>query len=196
MALVPNAGATLHHVILLWPFPHFLIAIAGAQASRSLGRLGPRLAGVALAAMVACNGLVVNQYVADLSTHGTSVIWTDAIYPLFDYLDSSARSKVITVDWGYSATLCLLSDGQMPLTDISYSLLRPSDAEKTWIASLMQDPRSLFVDHVEGGEQFPGVHSRIASIAADAGYARRAFRVITDRNNRLRFEIVQYVPKQ
>ena len=46
MLLLPNTGATIHHVILLWPFPHFLIAIALSQLSYRAGKRGAGGAGV------------------------------------------------------------------------------------------------------------------------------------------------------
>ena len=90
--------------------------------------------------------------------------WTDADYPLFAYLESLKTGRIVTVDWGYATTLCLFSDGEMPLDDISYTLLNPSEPEAARIGTLMRDPENVFVNHTEGGEQFAGVRSRLASI--------------------------------
>jgi 4-amino-4-deoxy-L-arabinose transferase-like glycosyltransferase len=193
MVILPNTGATLHHVILLWPFPHFLIAIAVAEFSLHLGRPGNRALTAVFLAILGSNVLVINHYYAGLVTRGTTVIWTDAVYPLFDYLDSLDGYHIVTVDWGYSATLCLLSDGQMPLNDISFALLANSDEEGTAIHSLMLQPDTLFVDHTDGGEQFPGVRERLNQLAERAGYTKHVLNVISDRNNRPRFEISRYI---
>jgi hypothetical protein len=136
--------------------------------------------------------LLINQYYCNLVTNGTSVIWTDAIYPLFKSLDSVSASRIVTTDWGYATTLCLLSDGAMPLDDISYTLLGPSVAEAAWIRSLVEDPQNVFVDHIAPGEQFPAVREHLASIAAQAGRTAEVIAVIKDRNQRPRFEIVRY----
>ena len=194
MLLLANTGATLHHVILLWPFPHMLIAIAGAQLAHRIGRRGVPVLAALLVAMTADNLLVVNHYFADLTRLGTTVIWTDAIGPLYRYLDSLGTGQVVTVDWGYSAPLCLLSDGELPLRDISYQLLGPSGEQAAWIQSLMGDPRNAFVDHAEGGEQFPNARERLASIAAAGGFRKELLTVITDRNQRPRFNVFRYVP--
>jgi 4-amino-4-deoxy-L-arabinose transferase-like glycosyltransferase len=195
MVALPNTGASLHHVLLLWPFPHFLIAIVGTKVAEALGRPGIRIAACVLALMVVSNLLLINQYYADLATKGTTAIWTDAVYPLFDYLDSLSGSHIIATDWGYATTLCLLSDGQMPLSDISYTLLGPSPAEAAWIRSLMDDPRNLFVQHAPGSEQFATAGERLASLAAQANRAREVLRVVADRHHRPRFEIVRYAAK-
>jgi len=47
MAVTANAGASVHHAILLWPFPEMVIAVSFAAASRRLGRAGiPSVAAV------------------------------------------------------------------------------------------------------------------------------------------------------
>ena len=192
MLILPNTGASIQHVLLLWPFPHFLIAIVLGQAGASLGRYGARAAACALAAIVAANLLLINQYYSDLVTNGTSAIWTDAVYPLHHYLESASASRFVTTDWGYATTLCLLSDGEMPLDDISYTLLGPSDGEVAWIRSLIEDPRNLFVDHTAPDEQFAAARRRLESIAALSGRTRVLVAVIRDRNQRPRFEVFQY----
>jgi Dolichyl-phosphate-mannose-protein mannosyltransferase len=192
MLILPGTGAALHHDILLWPFPHFLIAVAGAQLAQSLGRrLAPVIAMI-LAAVVSCNLLLINNYYSALVTQGTTALWTDAIYPLFDYLASSRAAEVVTVDWGYETTLCLLSDGRMPIKDISFLLLQPTDEQTKYVRSLMVRPSTLFVDYAYGGEQFPGVHNRIDQIAAGAGFRKMLVARIRDRNQRPRFEVARY----
>jgi hypothetical protein len=194
MVILPNTGASIHHVLLLWPFPHFLIAITGVQISVSLGRYGARAATFVLVVVVATNLLLINQYYSDLVTKGTTVIWTDAINPLFNYLDSMEGVRIVTTDWGYVTTLCLLSDGEMPLHDISYTLLGPSTADAVRIRSLIEDKRNVFVDHIAQDEQFPAAREHLALLAAQTGRTRDVIAVIRDRNQRPRFEIVRYRP--
>jgi 4-amino-4-deoxy-L-arabinose transferase-like glycosyltransferase len=191
MLLLPNTGASLHHVILLWPFPHFLIAVAGAQLSYALGKRAAPVAAAVLAILAADNLTIVNHVYADLVTRGTSVIWTDATTPLFAYLDS-LHGKVVTVEWGYSATLCLLSDGRVPHQDITFELLQPAGPAQAWIGSLMGEPSTVFVDYDAGYEPIPGARERLAAIAEKAGYQKRILAHIRDRNRRARFEISRY----
>jgi 4-amino-4-deoxy-L-arabinose transferase-like glycosyltransferase len=193
MLVLPNTGGALHHVILLWPFPHFLIAIAAAQISFTFGRYGLSVFSLFLIAVAAENLMVVNHYEADLIKNGTTVLWTDAVYPMSDYLNSVASHRIITTDWGYATTLCLFSEGVVPQYDISDRLLNPSDSEVAWIKTLVSDPDNLFVDHTDGGEQFPGVRSRLASIAAQAGFKTEVVKVFVDRNQRPRFQVTRYI---
>ena len=102
--------------------------------------------------------------------------------------------RLVIVDWGYSATLCLLSYGQLPLTDISFALLSPA-ANAENMRPLIADRQNLFVDHATGFEVFPGVHERLASIAQRNGYSRQVVQTIFDRNYRPRFEVVKLPPR-
>lgn len=192
MIALPNTGASLHHVILLWPFPHFLVAIALAQASARLGRGGPWMLRAGVLLLVASNVLLLNQYYARLVTRGPTAIWTDAVYRLSDYLARSKGSEVYAVDWGYAPTLCLLSGGRMPVRDISFAL-HVSEPDEAVLRCLVAGGHSVFVGHAEGSEQFAGVHRRLDDIARGAGYSRQVLRVIDDRNQRPRFEVVRYV---
>jgi len=192
MLILPGTGAAMHHAILLWPFPHLLIGVSGAQLSYRWGHRSAWALGMVLSVLLVRNVLLLNQYLARLTTNGTTMIWTDATRPLFEYLEKMDAKRLIIVDWGYSATLCLLSDGRLPLTDISFDLLSPA-ANAENIGSLIADPQSLFVDHATGFEVFP-VHERLASIAQKNGYSRQVVETIFDRNYRPRFEVVRYRP--
>lgn len=195
MAILANTGATVHHVILLWPMPQFLIAIAVAELWRRF-RGGRRLAvGAATAAAILINLLVINSFYTELVTRGTSALWTDALYPLFSSLNHRSNTKVITADWGYSTSLCLLSNGEMPIRDISFMLKHPSPEESRWIESLMSEPESLFVDRAAGDEQFLGDRERLNAIAARGGFTRQVVEVIRDRNARERFDLIRYVKR-
>src|SRR5262249_24710559 len=46
MLLVKDVGGSVHHVVLLWPLPTLIIAVAFAEASRRLGRIGTPLLAV------------------------------------------------------------------------------------------------------------------------------------------------------
>jgi hypothetical protein len=196
MLAVPNAGASLHHAILLWPFPHFLIALAGSQLSKSIPKAGPALLGCALVVLVVANVALMNQYYADLMTRGTTAIWTDAIYPLAQQLKAYQSRRIVTVDWGYSDTLCLLSNGNIPMSDISFALLSPSRAQEAWIETMVKDPNIVFVDHTARDWQFQDAHTHLQAISDRTGYVRDVLSVVRDRNERPRFEVYRYVAQR
>jgi Dolichyl-phosphate-mannose-protein mannosyltransferase len=192
MLILHNTGTGMHHAILIWPFPHFFIAVAGTQFARRIGRVGSAVLVAVLALMAARNLLMVNEYYAHLSTRGTTAFWTDAIFPLQDYVASLPGRKVVATDWGYGATLCLLSRGTSPQHDISFQLLAP-EPDAAAMRTLISDPESVFIEHASGSEMFPGVREKLLGVAKKAGYERKVLRVIHDSNGRERFEVTRFV---
>jgi hypothetical protein len=193
MLLLPNTGAALHHVILLWPFPHFLIAIALSAVSYRVGKRGLVVLVCVLLVLVGSNCLLLNQYFGDLATNGPTAIWTDATSPLLSYLSVLGGRQIVTTDWGYSATLCLLSGGKIPSLDIAYVLQDRSPAQRAWLSSLVADSSTVFVSHPAGGEVIPGLNQRLATIAAEAGYKSETLANIEDRFGRVRFQVYRFV---
>ncbi len=191
MLILSNTGAAVQHSILLWPFPQFLIAVAGAQVSWSAGRRGAVALAAALCLVLARNVLLIDQYYARLITKGTTVVWTEAVDTLATVTESMPGSRFAAVDWGYGATLCLLTDGEIPLSDISYELLDRTP-DTTPVRKPLEDPRMVFIEHAPGCELFPGVHARLDAIAGTLGLTRDVIRTIADRNGRPRFELVRY----
>ena len=194
MAAIPNTGGTIHHAILLWPFPHFLMAVAGVQLGRRFARFGMRAMTAVLVLLAGCNGLLLNQYMAHLATGGTTATFTDAVYPLFDYMSSLGPRNFAAVDWGYADTLCLLSDGEMNVEDLSFVLQSPTVPQG--VRSLIAGRQALFIGHPQADEKFPGVHARLTRTAEEMGYTRQVLETIYDRNRRPRFEVIRYVASE
>jgi len=183
MAAIPNTGAAMHHSILVWPWPHFLIAVAGAQLPRRLG--------VPLLVLIAgSNLLLAGRYYTQIERGQLAPIFTDAVNPLAEYLQSGGAKHVATVDWGYGDTLCLLSDGDLNLEDLSFAL--SSGADPLRVRNLIEERGTVFVGRAPGDEVFPGVHARLAQTAAEMGYQRQLLTVVDDRYGHPRFEVFRY----
>ena len=193
MAANARTGGSLHHAILLWPFPQFLIAAAGAELSRRFGRVGTWGLAAALVPIAGSNVLLLNQYRVRLTTAGPSAVFTDAVQPLSDYLSALGPGHFVTVDWGYADTLCLLSDGEMDIDDASYSLQSRTGLDR--IRSLIVRPRTVFVARTPADEVFPGVRTLLNSTAAEMGYSPGVVQVIDDRHRRPRFEVIRFAAK-
>jgi 4-amino-4-deoxy-L-arabinose transferase-like glycosyltransferase len=187
MALTHDAGASAHHVVLLWPFP-IVFAIA---ALRRLPRSTMFLAGVLLAGS---NLLIVNQYFYQLQRNGAFNTFTDAILPLSDSLDES-HTLYIT-DWGLFDSLNLLHRGRLQLRLASGPLTpdNPSAEEAADVQRMLQDPKGLFLGHVKALEVYPNVGAHLDAQARTAGLRREIVRTIPDSNGRPIFEISRVVP--
>jgi len=196
MFFTKGAGASAHHVILLWPFPTLVVAVAFAEASSMLGRAGKPLLVVVLLILVGTSALVTNEYFASLVRNGGGLVWTDAIYPLSDFL-KRVNSKVIYVnDWGMFGTLLMLGEGNLPLRGGSDPLSKPhlDMVDKRVVLDRISERGAVFVGHSDGNELFKGVNANLRALAAEAGYRREILAELADRNGRGIFEVFRYAP--
>ena len=145
--------------------------------------------------LVAGSGLLVtNEYFALLVRNGGGVEWTDAIYPLSDYLRRVKPTAIYIDDWGMLDVLRMLNRGKLPLRVGSDPLSKPQlDAEdKGVVLARISDPDAVFVGHSDSAELFTGVNAKLRAIAAEAGYRREMLAEISDRNGRAMFEVFRF----
>ncbi len=190
-----SVGGSVHHVILLWPFPALIIAIAFAEASRRLGRAGVLLVAAAVLIVAGRAAMVTNEYFARLVRNGPGESWSDAIYPLSDFLRRVKPSVIYLDDWGMFDNLRLLNKGILPLRIGNDPLSKPQlDADdRQEVLARLAEADALFVGHPDGAELFPGVNAKLRTIAAEAGYRQETVAAIQDRNGRIIFEVLRFV---
>jgi len=194
MALNKNTGGSAHHTILIWPFPTLFIAVAFAELSRRISFLGKPLL-VAVVILVAGSGLLVtNEYFAQSVRNGAGESWTDAIFPLSDYLKTVKPQLIYINDWGMFDTLHLLHRGRLPLREGSDPLSKPqlNSEEKDLILKRLEEPDSIFVGHPDANELFKGVNAKLREMAKEAGFRRVMLAEIPDRNGRMMFEVFRF----
>jgi 4-amino-4-deoxy-L-arabinose transferase-like glycosyltransferase len=184
MALTANTGGSVHHTILLWPLPVWVVAVSLAGAAERLGRAAaPVLAAVAVL-LVGTNLLVLHEYQVMMARDGGSVSWSDAIFPLTERLQAAHPPAVFCIDWGIQDSLRLLGRGTLT----TYDLTGPPDNP-----AVLADPGYLFVGRPKEMEVFQGNGSRLATAAAAAGYRREAVASIPDSFGRPTFEVWRFV---
>lgn len=194
MAITANTGGSVHHTILLWPLPQAIIAISWAAASHRLGRAGIPALAVALAITVASGALVINEYYAVMRRNGGAQSWTDAIYPLADYLQNASANEVVCMDWGILDPLRMLGQGRLPLEMRPDSLAAPqmTEGDRAYLVARLADPANLYIAHTKPYEFFPGASPSLARFAEDAGYQRDTARVILDSYGHPVFEVYRF----
>lgn len=188
MLFTENAGGGAHHVALLWPWPHFVVAAALASTADRLPK-GWIVASLLTAAICISSLLVVNQYLAQLVRHGTSNMWTDASLPLADYLRSFRTRRTVAMDWGIIDIIRMLDRGQTPISNAE-DAIAPGADENALRGILEGNP--LLITHVDGREMNPGVNQRLKAMTERLGYRKILMKTVTDRNGRPVFEVAEY----
>ena len=115
MGITKGAGGAAHHVVLLYPLPHILIAVVFAEMSLRWGAAGKWLFGLGTLCLAGMNLLVTNQYLYDFVRYGSAGSWSDAIYPLASGLKSARATEIAIIDWGITNPLEVLDRGRLPL---------------------------------------------------------------------------------
>ncbi len=194
MAFTEEAGGSPHHVVLLWPFPHLLIAVAFAQASGALRRAAVPVLAAVIAIVCGSSFLVTNRHLAQLVQRGSGPIWTDAIYPLAEYISAAGAQRVYVMDWGIFDALRILDRGRLPLMVGSDQVTKESmnEDDRRILSEILSARDAVFVGHTEGNEIMSGVSAKMLEAAAGAGYRKKVLKVIGDRNGRPMFEVYRW----
>jgi len=196
MAVTKNAGLSAHHIALLWPLPHWFMAVAFAEASEwNLLRrfqMGKWLFGAVILFLVAANLLLTNQYLYRFARYGAAGPWSDAIYRLSDATNRYPGSELVIDDWGILNPLVVLHRGRLPLIFIDESFLTPGESEKqhAWDQGLAQ--QHVWIGHTQGYRVFGPSVEKIEKSAESLGLRKQILELVPDRNGRPVFEIFRF----
>jgi 4-amino-4-deoxy-L-arabinose transferase-like glycosyltransferase len=181
ISITKYTGAA-HHMVLLYPMPQLLVAVAVRSVRRKY------LPALAASILVSANLLVVHTYLNQLQRTGGAGLFTDAISTLSMAVRDGA-DHVYTIDYGLYENLWLLHSGRLQVQPL-WTLGQPvTETEQT-----LHDPRALFVDHVPGREYYPGAGKRLDEIASRLGLRRTALQTIHDSRGRSELQIFRYRP--
>jgi len=143
MALTRGAGGSAHHVVLIWPWPQCLLALAAAH--------WPRRFTVALAIGAALNAGVIARHYALLEKKGADTPWSEAVYEMTNQVLAQKPAGVFVNDWGIVEPLLLASRGTLRMEFSARPALPHAQlaARSGWI----------FVGHTDGQQQFPNANA-------------------------------------
>jgi len=191
MASTRDAGASMHHTVLLWPFPQLFVAVA-------ITAIRWNWAVISLSVLlVAGNLLVINQYLAQFERYGAENVYSDAIYPLSAALAEVPGQTIYTLDWGIQFPLDVLHNGHLKFENGQdpFQSDSPTQGEKDIAGRMFAAHNALFVAHVDKRENFPGTRARFLRAATAAGCREENIRIIPDSNHRPVFEVFQLACK-
>jgi len=171
MAVTKGGAESVHHLVLLWPWPHCFMAVALAAL--------PKRAGLIPAAAVGLLSLAVTaNYYNKLRTHGADVPWSEAIYPLHEEIQRRNPAVLYVTDWGILQPLTLLSAGRLPIQQ-SFAQIEP-------------DPDGLYVAHTDPHQEFPDANGKLEV----PGFRRQLLQTISDPQGEPIYELFRYLPAQ
>jgi hypothetical protein len=187
MAVNPHTGGSVHHTILLWPWPLAVIAISLAGVSRRMGRFGVPAMAAVVALVCVSSLLVTNEYYAKLVRNGGVPTWSMAVFPLAASLQHSGAAHVFCTDWGIFDSIMLL-DRNRP------EVMNGIGTEKnlTDLKWALNDPTNLYVGHAREAESFIGVNENLVQAAEKLGYRQDAIQTIADGYGRNIFTIYRF----
>ena len=169
-----------HHLVLLYPMPHVLVAAAIASIHR-------RHAPAALAVLlVGANLLVFTTYITQLKRSGPYGLFTDATFSLSNSLKDGS-DHVYPIDAGLWENIFTLHEGKLQMQPL-FVLSQPLDV----LQNSLRDPRAVFLDHVPGRQYLPGSAARLDEIARALGLHKVPVRTIYDLKGREQMGIFVY----
>jgi len=201
MAATKGAGGSVHHSILLWPLPQWIVAVALAGVSRRFPAKGLAALAAVTALLVASELLVMDEYYVMMARNGGSVSWTDAIYALEGYAaaphppENRPWRRIYCVDWGVLDILRLLSAGALPLRVGGVPVSKPelTQADREQLRRMISGSGHVFVTHAPEIRYFPANDQKLEQYAAAMGYSRKLLASVTDSFGRRTFEIYTFV---
>jgi 4-amino-4-deoxy-L-arabinose transferase-like glycosyltransferase len=154
-----------HHVIMVHPFTHILVAVALCNLARILvnnagervSRLGRLLPAAGTIVLVIPQITMNAGYLRSFSVWGGMGNWSDAIYKLAGHALANRDKSFMLMDWGFSNQLLVLSGGRVKQEEAFVPVIDlPSVEEKrTVLLASLNRPASLFVFHSPRFETFP-----------------------------------------
>ena len=112
MLLFRDAGAGPHHIVLLYPAPHFIVAATVWASVERIPRLWPALA--IMSVLFAANLWLLHGYYEAGRKNGFSVFWTDGVANLAKAV-TAAHLPVAILDWGIQSTLQVATRGTVQM---------------------------------------------------------------------------------
>jgi 4-amino-4-deoxy-L-arabinose transferase-like glycosyltransferase len=197
MAVNPSTGGSVHHTVLLWPFPHMLVGVAFGEAAQKFRLPGKAMFVVMLLLVIPSSLLVTNEYYRMLRRNGGTAIWSDAVYPLSSFLHDLPATQIMPIDWGAFDSLRLLNGGKLPLRVGADPLSKPTlDAQdQATVRDWLKTPGTIFLEYTQPNEVLPGVNKHLDDVAAAAGFRKESLRVVPDSHGRPIFDVVRYIQR-
>jgi hypothetical protein len=189
-------GGGSHHVILLWPLPQMLVALALTTLARWIPRAGAAIALLLAAALAIQGALVTNECYARIVSVGASDFFSDAINPLRALLVRTGPYELYPLDWGIRGPLRCLGRGNLPLSFIDDPLENASltEQQRSGLRSVLELPGRYFLVYADRSAHSNDYLERLRGVAKEFGFREEVYAQVPDRHGRPIYQILRYVP--
>lgn len=177
MAATKEGGESMHHVVLVYPYPHLLIALLAARLMEWKKTAG-WIAVAAVAITAATGARVIERYHAAEMASGGTPAWSSAFYEFNASLNSERPRTVATLDWGFYDNTRLFQQGAV---DLWTPGTLESEDELNEAKDRLRENGLLFVRHLPGSELLEGHAGRFIASVQRLGYVPANHRTFRDR---------------
>jgi 4-amino-4-deoxy-L-arabinose transferase-like glycosyltransferase len=148
-----------HHVLMLYPFPHILIASLIFAGKPKKHFLISFIRTICLIVLVIANLAVDARYITSFAIKGGAGAWSDAIYRLAEYAESQKNKTFLLMDWGFSNPLLVLNRKRIIKEEAAFDFKNiPTEEEKlSAFKPYFDTPNALFVFFVPKYESQPSL---------------------------------------
>ena len=181
MFLVQEAGA-VHHLALVYPFPHVFVAGSAFGIMERVRRPGFRrflraILALALLLIVVDGVRLALGFHVRLARQGERAVWSSAIYDLHESLLKIQPAPTVTLDWGIAAQIRFLSRARTPIHEWS------SMETASGLPTLLEEQEVLYLGFVEN-PGVPGQTPPFQELVRSRGYDLERVATIADRAGR------------
>ena len=147
------------------------------------------MAGVASLLVLANVRAVTGQY-GQILQYGGTPSWSEAIYELYDALQTRNPAKIVVLDWGLAMQLRWLSRDRLPLKEAP----QPAGEERYFVETIEQalaEPGTVFVGYEASVVTVdPRTRELLEHAAEGAGRRLRLVAQVRDRQGRPRYDVL------
>jgi 4-amino-4-deoxy-L-arabinose transferase-like glycosyltransferase len=190
-AVVTRGGFAAHHVILVYPFPHLLVAGAAVRVAALIARrsLAIPAATALMVAPISLGILTTERTYAALERTGGPPNWSSAIYSLERELSHKPTNDVVVLDWGIYTNLLALSNGRLHANDLAFGVNASPALAESLLIPVLHEPGARFVLHTLATTNFLPARANFFSAVKGARIRLRLERMIRMREGQPLFEI-------
>ena len=188
LGTVTTSRVGARHLFMLVPFAWLVVAVATGDARGALRRgldRHRRVARAAAALPIVLLAAIVLGHVSDhrnihrfLTATGGYGVWSSAISTLSERLETTYASRTpLAMDWGLMRNVAFISSTRVVPREAFEYRPQPSPQFHELAATLIRDPRNLYVFHTPAFTEFRGYRE---ALDASGGRGRQAPRARRD----------------